>query len=56
MKILLTGANGILGIELLKSLANKKVSVLATGRGEFRHNKIIINDLVSYTDVELSNH
>jgi len=56
MKILLTGANGILGIELLKSLANKKVAVLATGRGQFRHTSMIINNLVSYTEVELSNH
>ena len=56
MKILLTGANGILGIELLKSLANKKVSVLATSRGDFRHNNLIINDSLSYTEVELSNH
>jgi dTDP-4-dehydrorhamnose reductase len=56
MKILLTGANGILGIELLKSLANKKVAVLATGRGQFRHTNIVINNLVSYSEVELSNH
>ncbi len=55
MKILLTGANGILGIELLKSLANAKKSTLATGKGDFRHNILILNDLVEYTEVELSN-
>ena len=55
MKILLTGANGILGIELLNSLAKLGFSVLATGKGKFRHNKLIINDLIRYAEVELSN-
>ena len=56
MKILLTGANGILGVELLKSLVNKKIDLLATGRGEFRHNGLIINNQHSYAELELSNH
>lgn len=55
MKILLTGANGILGIELLKSLAKSGFSVLATGKGKFRHNDLIINDSIRYAEVELSN-
>lgn len=56
MRILLTGANGNLGVELLKSLVNKKNAVLATGRGEFMHNNLITNDSVSYAEVELSDH
>ena len=55
MKILLTGANGILGIELLKSLAKTGLPILATGKGKFRHNKLIINDSIRYAEVELSN-
>ena len=54
MRIFLTGANGILGIELLKSLANTGFPVMATGKGKFRHNDLIINDSTIYNAVDLS--
>jgi dTDP-4-dehydrorhamnose reductase len=56
MKILLTGSNGMLGSQLLKSLAENGFPVLATGKGEFKHNSLIFNDIIKYTEMDLLDH
>lgn len=50
MKILVTGANGLLGQELIKQLLDKKYTVVATGKGISR---LIVAALEGYTYREL---
>jgi dTDP-4-dehydrorhamnose reductase len=54
MKILITGANGLLGQELILQLLEKKYEVVATGRGPAR---LIIAALegFSYQDLDITN-
>src|SRR4051812_47903216 len=50
MKILVTGANGLLGQALVKQLTEKKYTVVATGKGPSR---LIIAAIEGYTYKEL---
>lgn len=54
MKILVTGANGLLGQTLVKQLLEKKYEVIATGRGPGR---LIVAALegYSYKDIDITN-
>ena len=50
MKILVTGANGLLGQSLIRQLLEKKYDVVATGRGPGR---LIVAALEGYSYKEL---
>src|SRR3989337_2496747 len=53
MKILVTGANGLLGQTLVRQLLEKKYDVVATGRGPGR--LIIVSfDNYSYRDIDIT--
>jgi dTDP-4-dehydrorhamnose reductase len=55
MKILITGANGMLGSTLTEMLFKTQHEILATGRGEFRYNKLIFNEKNRYTTLDILN-
>ncbi len=52
MKILITGANGLLGQHLIQLLLQKKYTVVATGRGDSR--LAFENPLYSYYDMDVA--
>lgn len=54
MKILVTGANGLLGQVLIKDLVDKKYTVVATGKGPSRLLMAAL-DNYSYKDVDITN-
>ena len=53
MKILLTGANGLLGRHLVKKLAEKGYEVIATAKGESKINSIS-NDKVKFFSLDIT--
>lgn len=54
MKILVTGANGLLGQVLIKDLVDKKYTVVATGKGPSRL-LVASLDNYSYNDIDITN-
>ena len=52
MKILVTGANGLLGQTIIKQLLEKKYEVVATGRGPSR--MPVIAEGFSYNDIDIT--
>lgn len=54
MKILVTGANGLLGQVLIKDLVDKKYTVVATGKGPSRLLMAAL-DNYSYKDLDITN-
>jgi dTDP-4-dehydrorhamnose reductase len=55
MKILITGANGMLGSTLTKMLLMTEHHILATGRGEIRCNQLIFNEKNRYATLDILN-
>jgi len=53
MKVLLTGANGLLGRHLVKKLAEKGYEVIATAKGESKINSIS-NDKVKFFSLDIT--
>ena len=53
MKILITGANGMLGSMLTEMLFKTEHQILATGRGEFRSNQLTFNEKNRYTTLDI---
>jgi len=53
MKILITGANGMLGSTLTKMLLMTEHHILATGRGEIRCNQLIFNEKNRYATLDI---
>ncbi len=54
MKILLTGANGMLGSAITEQLSKTNHTLLATGKGDLRHNHLIFNELSDYTSMDIA--
>jgi len=54
MKILLTGANGMLGSAIAEQLSKTSHNLLATGKGELRHNHFIFNEKSNYTSMDIT--
>ena len=54
MKILLTGANGMLGSAIAEELSKTNHTLLATGKGELRHNHLIFNELSNYASMDIT--
>ncbi len=55
MKILITGANGMLGSTLTEQLLKTNHQILATGKGIFRCNHLIFNEISSYATLDILN-
>jgi dTDP-4-dehydrorhamnose reductase len=53
MKILVTGANGLLGQTIIKLLLEKQYEVIATGRGESRAN-VNLPSSYTYKDIDIT--
>ncbi len=54
MKILLTGANGMLGSAITEQLSKTNHTLLATGKGELRHNHLIFNEKSNYASLDIT--
>ena len=54
MKILLTGANGMLGSAITEQLSKTNHTLLATGKGDLRHNHLVFNELSDYTSMDIA--
>lgn len=55
MKILITGANGMLGSSLIEQLIKTNHQILATGKGTSRCNNLIFNEICSYATLDILN-
>jgi dTDP-4-dehydrorhamnose reductase len=55
MKILITGANGMLGSTLTEMLLKTEHEILATGKGEFRYTQLTFNNKSKYASLDILN-